>query len=118
MLSVPVAASLLAAPAGAAPPGAWPEPEHMSLLEALLIYAGIPLGLTLLITLLVMAPSLVRGDRQQRGVSSWTEPEWFGGPRESVPAGRHTVREVGPGGAADDKADGKADQPGGASARW
>jgi hypothetical protein len=110
-LAVPAGSVLLAAPALAAPPVTWSDPPPMSTLQALLIFAGIPLALILVITLLVMAPSLIRGDRQQRGVSSWTEPQWFGGPRDAVPAGRHTAHaEVGTGK--------KAEEPGGASARW
>ncbi len=108
---VPVGSLLLAPPALAAPPVTWNDPEPMSTLQALLIFAGIPLALVLVITLLVMAPSLVRGDRQQRGVSSWTEPQWFGGPGDAVPAGRHGAQgQIGAGE--------KAEQPGGASARW
>lgn len=123
MLVVTAAPVLLAAPAQAATPITWPSPGDMSLLTALLVFGGIPLAVIAVITLLVMAPSLVRGDRQQRGVASWTEPQWFGGPRESVPAGRHAVREVGPGGHGTEGGQGGAagdrgDEPGGASARW
>ena len=110
-LALPVASVLLSPPALAATPVTWGEPPPMSLLQALLIFAGIPLAIMLGVTLLVLAPSLVRGDRQQRGVSSWTEPQWFGGPGDVVPAGRHSTQgEIGPGE--------KAEQPGGASARW
>jgi hypothetical protein len=120
VLAVPAAAVVLAPAAQAATPGTWPAPDDMSLLTALLVFAGIPLGVIAVITLLVMAPSLVRGDRQQRGVASWTEPQWFGGPREAVPAGRHAVREVGAGvqSGQESTAGEKADQAGGASARW
>jgi hypothetical protein len=95
----------------------------MSPLEALLVFAGIPLGVMGLITLLVLAPSLVRGDRQQRGVSSWTEPEWFGGPGDAVPAGRTAVRgEIGPDGTqgqhTGEGTPDRVEEPGGASARW
>jgi hypothetical protein len=110
-LAPPLASVLLSPPALAATPSTWGKPAPMSVLEALLIFAGIPLAIILGVTLLVLAPSLVRGDRQQRGVSSWTEPQWFGGPADAVPAGRHSVHgEIGPGE--------RAEQPGGASARW
>ena len=97
----------------------------MSVLEALLIFGGIPLGISAVLTQLVMAPSLVRGDRQQRGVSSWTEPQWFGGPGDAVPAGRTAVRgELGGAEGTDaeqrgeQRMPGRAEEPGGASARW
>jgi hypothetical protein len=123
-VAVPAASVLLATPAVAAPPTTWPSAEPVPLLQALLIFAGIPLAISAVIALLVMAPSLVRGDRQQRGVSSWTEPQWFGGPGNAVPAGRTPVRgEIGPEGtegARDDAtaAPERAEEPGGASARW
>lgn len=82
----------------------------MSLLTALLVFGGIPLALTLGISLLVVAPSLIRGDRQQRGVESWTEPQWFGGPGDPLTADRHGgPHEVGTG---------PTEHAGGASARW
>ncbi len=110
-LALPVGSVLMTSPAPAATPATWGDPPPMSVLEALLIFGGIPLAIIFGVTLLVLAPSLVRGDRQQRGVSSWTEPQWFGGPADAVPAGRQsTRREIGPGE--------KAEQPGGASARW
>jgi hypothetical protein len=110
--AVSVLSVLSAPPALAATPTTWGEPAPMSPLEALLIYGGIPLGLMAVITVLVMAPSLVRGDRQQRGVASWTEPQWFGGPGDAVPADRRTApAEVTTG--EDEPA-----QAGGASARW
>jgi hypothetical protein len=85
-------------------------------MHTLLVFVGIPLAIILGITLLVLAPSLIRGDRQQRGVS-WTEPQWFGGPSDALPAGRHATHgELGRGTQAEDA--GKAEQPGGASARW
>jgi hypothetical protein len=119
-VTLPVSATsavLLAAPsAQAATPITWGDPQPMSVLQALLIFAGIPLGIILLVSLLVTAPSLVRGDRQQRGVSSWTEPQWFGGPRGAVPAGRHASRgELGSG---EVHEHGRSQQLGGASARW
>lgn len=115
---------LFATPAVAAPPTSWPAPAPISVLNALLVFAGIPLAICAVITLLVMAPSLVRGDRQQRGVSSWTEPQWFGGPGNAVPAGRTPARgELEAEGAQDARGDAgatpeRAEEPGGASARW
>jgi hypothetical protein len=104
---------LLGSPAMAGTPGTWPSPAPMSTMQALLIFVGGPLAIIFVVTLLVLAPSLVRGDRQQRGVS-WTEPQWFGGPGDAVPAGRQASRgEIGTG----EEPVGEK-QPGGASARW
>jgi hypothetical protein len=88
----------------------------MSLLHALLVFAGIPLALMGGITLLVMAPSLVRGDRQQRGVSSWTEPQWFGGPADAVPTRPGARGEIE--GAREAEPAHETESAGGASARW
>jgi hypothetical protein len=110
-LALPVASVLLTPPALAATPTTWGDPPPMSVLHALLMFVGIPLAIILGVTLLVLAPSLVRGDRQQRGVSSWTEPQWFGGPADAVPAGERSTH----GGELEAE---KAEQPGGASARW
>lgn len=120
VISVPVAAVLLAQPAMAGTPITWQDPPPMPLLKALLIFGGIPLIVIFGITLLVMAPSLVRGDRQQRGVASWTEPQWFGGPGGQgsqggmVTSGEQQARgELGSG-----QTEPESEQAGGASARW
>jgi hypothetical protein len=111
-VALAVGSVLLGSPALAGTPGAWPSPPPMSTMSALLIFVGGPLAIIFVVTLLVLAPSLVRGDRQQRGVASWTEPQWFGGPGDAVPAGRQASRgEIGTGEATEE-------QPGGASARW
>jgi hypothetical protein len=115
-VAVPAASLLLASPAVAAPPTSWNDPAPMSLLHALLVFGGIPLALMAGITLLVMAPSLIRGDRQQRGVSSWTEPQWFGGPADAVPAGPVARGEI-EGGHESEPAR-ETESAGGASARW
>lgn len=115
-VTVPAASLLLASPALAAPPTSWSNPAPMSLLHALLVFAGIPLALMAGITLLVMAPSLIRGDRQQRGVSSWTEPQWFGGPAGAVPAGAGARGEIE--GARESEPARETESAGGASARW
>jgi len=104
---------LLSSPALAGTPGTWPSPPPLSAMHALLIFVGGPLAIIFVVTLLVLAPSLVRGDRQQRGVASWTEPQWFGRPGDAVPAGRPSRAEIGTGGRP-----AQEEQPGGASARW
>jgi hypothetical protein len=104
---------LATAPAVADTPAAWETPPPVPTLQALLIFVGIPALLFVVITLLAMAPSLIRGDRQQRGVASWTEPAWFGNqvkgePERGEVTNPQSVAEV----------ESSEGQSGGASARW
>lgn len=48
--------------------------------HAVLVLVGIPLGLFLLITLLVVVPGIVKGERFTPGGQA-TADQWFGGPR-------------------------------------
>lgn len=85
-VSVPLVLVLGApATASATAPVGWDGAPPVSLLEALLLFGGVPLGLFLLITFLTVAPGLARGDRSG-GVDRWATPQWFNGPRagESV----------------------------------
>lgn len=59
-------------------PDTWTKETPMPMLEVLGIYAGIPIGLFALITLLVLTPALIHGSRVQPGVSWSGQPEWFG----------------------------------------
>lgn len=77
---------LAAAPAMAAPPQSWPEPEPISGLYALLLLAGAPLALIGIITLLVYVPSMARGEKYTPGLAWRNESEWFGGPAGGVEA--------------------------------
>lgn len=104
-VAAPLTVLLATAPAVADTPASWEDAEPMSTLTALLIFVGAPLALFVVISMLVLAPSLIRGDRQQRGVASWTEPEWFGNEMTHTDQPRAEI----------DSGDG---QPGGASARW
>lgn len=74
------ALTLVAAPAGADVPEGWSNPADVDMLSALLLLAGAPLLLFVLITLAVYLPAMVRGEKLTPG-----EPEpdssWFGGPR-------------------------------------
>ena len=100
-------------------PATWPEPDPMSTLEVLLIFVGIPLGLSLLIALLVMAPSVAKGPRYRPGLAWWAEPEWFGGPPAVTSDDRPAL---GPGaphsGAVPAVSSNDASDRGGASASW
>ncbi|MGW0229480.1 hypothetical protein ACWDWO_14280 [Actinopolymorpha singaporensis] len=78
-------------------PDTWTKEAPMPMLEVLGIYAGIPLGLFALISLLVVTPSLIRSSRVQPGASWSGQPEWFGdrpGAEESAEAER-TERSTG-----------------------
>ncbi len=90
-------------------PSSWQEPEAMSMLHALLFFAGIPLLIVCVITLLVMAPSLVKGNRHKPSQDWDAPPEWFGGP-ESEDVDDSTQLTPGPVTA--------SAETGGASARW
>ncbi len=82
----------------------------MSSLHALLFFAGVPLLIIAVITLLVMAPSLARGPRYRPGQEWYAEPVWFGGPDLAGPdsnGGQITSGRSTP-----------AADTGGASARW
>ena len=114
--AAPVSVLLAAAPAFADAPATWEEPEPMSTLTALLIFVGAPLALFVVISVLALAPSLLRGDRRRRGVASWTEPAWFGNevPRAEQSHGEIEAGPPSPG----DQTESRPAQQGGASARW
>ncbi len=80
----------------------------MSTLNALLLFAGVPLLIVAVLTLLVMAPSLAKGPRYRPGQRWDAGPEWFAGPQLDDGADR---RQLAAG------EDSTADT-GGASARW
>ncbi len=82
----------------------------MSTLQALLVFAGIPLLIMVVLTLLVMVPSLARGGSRHRPGQEWDgAPEWFGGPEVQADSDRPRLTAgTGPGSA----------DTGGASARW
>jgi hypothetical protein len=93
----------VAGPASADVPEGWSNPEEVSMLHALLVLAGIPLLLFVVISVLVYIPSLVRGERVTPGGAAH-EDQWFGGPR------RGTAELAAP--------DTEESKAGGASGRW
>jgi hypothetical protein len=108
----------------------WPEPPPASMLEILLVFVGIPLLVIVVVSLMVMAPSLARGPRFSPGQPWDAKSEWFGAPEAAAlePApqqrqlqGSSAVRSpAGRGGSTrvtgvDARGDGDT---GGASARW
>jgi hypothetical protein len=97
------ASVVMATPASADVPEFWKVPDKVDQLDAILLLGGVPLLLFVVITFLVYAPSVVRGERIAPG-HQVPENQWLGGPRKSVGelAGPDT----------DDS------QAGGASGRW
>ncbi len=71
---------LAAGPASAEVPEGWSNPDEVGFLELLLVIAGIPLALALLISLAVYLPAMARGENVRPGGGE-TADEWFGGPR-------------------------------------
>ena len=95
-------------------PTTWSDGSSMSTLEALLIFAGIPLLVVGVVSLLVTAPSLAKGPRY-RPTEEWdAESEWFGGPAEGS-AGQLSIGSSENAGQLTAASDAET---GGASARW
>jgi hypothetical protein len=76
-LTLVVALPMVATPSYAQVPEGWSDPQPVDKLQALLVLGGIPLALFVVITLLVMAPSLAKGELTARASG---DSEWFGGP--------------------------------------
>ena len=74
------AASALAAVLPLDVPVGWSDPDDVNMVNALLLLAGVPLLLMILITVAVYVPSLVRGERIAPGQPP-VENQWLGGPR-------------------------------------
>lgn len=70
-----------ATPAQADVPVGWSDPPSVSMVEALLLFGLLPVGLAILITLLVVGPGLARGEGL---TDSRTDvPAWLGGPNRA-----------------------------------
>ena len=72
---------LLAGPAHADIGVGWSDPEPVDPMHALLLLAGVPLLLFVLIAIAVYAPALARGERVAPGAHV-AEEHWIGGPRQ------------------------------------
>ena len=92
---------LVAAPAMAVPPESWPKGQPVTAFDYLLVLLIIPAGAALVISLLVMVPSMIRGQKTGSEQAWRNENEWFGGPQEGVEAADQEpqVAEKGAGGA-------------------
>jgi len=75
----------------------------MSPMQAVLVFAGIPLAIYAVVSLLVYAPGWVRSPRYRPGLTWFAEPVWFNAPPGAVDA----LRTATPG-----------PDAGGTSARW
>jgi hypothetical protein len=101
------------------PPTTWPEPPPFSVLQALLVFVGIPLLITAGIVLLVMLPSLARSSRYGPGHGEDSQSEWFGSSQPPLaleagtPEGRQQPQLTG-----STRASRPEDETGGASVRW
>lgn len=101
-------------------PTTWLEGPPLSALDALLIFAGIPLLVIVGVALLVYAPGWVNGPRYRPGQPWDAKREWFGGELAGQPPG--ATIESGRTGSGDEPgpaAPGLVDEgSGGASAGW
>ncbi|SFH72805.1 hypothetical protein SAMN05216561_10222 [Nocardioides psychrotolerans] len=93
----------LAAPASAEPSEGWPVSQPVDMLDAVLLLAGVPILLFVVIAAAVYLPALVRGERIAPGAPH-VENQWLGGPRKSA------GELAGP--------DAATSEAGGASGRW
>ena len=87
------------------------DPGHgLTWVQTVLIYIGIPVAASLIITFLVYLPSMIRGPRYRPG-RPWTAGSvWFGGTTDAAEA----ARSAGPA----DTLPPATTEGGGASARW
>ena len=93
----------LAAPAHAQATDAWPEADPVDMFNVLLVFVGGPLLLFVGITLAVLLPAMIRGERIAPGAPA-VENQWLGGPAKSA------GELAGP--------DSTSSEAGGASGRW
>ena len=80
VVTVSAATLLAAAPAWALDDGEAPHESTFTTLDVLLVFVGIPLLATLVISLLVYAPYLANRPRYRPGRPYDGDPVWFDGP--------------------------------------
>ena len=77
-----VTSLVVAGPVSAEPAEGWPPTEPVDPLQAILILAGVPLALFVVIVVATYLPALIRGESIAPGGPS-VEDQWLGGPRTS-----------------------------------
>lgn len=84
--SAVVGSLTLANAAVADTPEAWADAPDHSGFDYLLVLVLIPLGIALVVSLLTVLPSLIKGEKYEPGDNWRGEDEWFGGPRQGIEA--------------------------------
>lgn len=79
-----------ASPALGATPEAWPDSVNDSGVVATLKFAAWTLGIVAVVWLLVMLPSVVRGNKADAKAFA-EQPEWFGGPHQGADAAKSSA---------------------------
>lgn len=93
-----VALPLVAGAAFADDPATYPVAPPVSALDWFLVLLLIPGGIALLIALLTVLPSMIRGDSKTS--AAWQgDHEWFGGPSQGVDAATPPTEGTSQGGA-------------------
>lgn len=72
-----------AGPAGADVPEGWSNPAPVDPVQAALLLVGVPLLIFVVVTVLIVVPGIVKGERFTPGGHA-TEDQWFGGPRSGT----------------------------------
>jgi hypothetical protein len=100
-------------------PVTWPNPPPTTILQTLLVFAGIPLLITAVIVLLVMLPSLSKRSGENGAQGSAAKSEWFGSsepPAALQPGDTEGAEQRQLTGST--RAPATEDETGGASVRW
>ncbi len=82
-LATTVTFLLTAGPASADTPEGWPKEEPVDMLDALLLLGGVPLLVIVVVTAVILGPSLARGESLGGGAPE-QDSQWLGGPRKSA----------------------------------
>lgn len=80
-------------------PASWADAPKHGALAYLLVLLLIPGGIAIVVSVLTVLPSLIRGESLEKGDAWRTGEEWFGGPRQGLEAADHEESEAGKGGA-------------------
>ena len=67
-------------------PAAWDDAPDHGFFAYLLVLILIPAGIALVVSLLTVLPSLIKGEKHEPGDAWRSDDEWFGGPRKGIEA--------------------------------